>query len=86
MNRSNFYKKLNTLKEGTYHVIYNNKKYLLRKDNLFNNRVIKIFARELGGTDIVSANYYVTVKQGTIKTCEISDKKVIDFILKLSYI
>ena len=56
------------------------KRYLLTKATLLGGKLIKIYAEELGGNDIVSGNYYTTLKGGMLKPCEMSDKKVIDFI------
>jgi hypothetical protein len=54
---------------------------LLRKETLLNGKLLKVHAEELGGNDIVSGNYYPTIKGGMLKPCEMSDKKVIDFVL-----
>lgn len=81
MNETEFYTKLIFLPNGTYDVRYNYKRYLLRKESLLDGKVLKIFAKELGGNDIISGNYYPTIKNGTLKPCEITDEKVITFIL-----
>jgi len=81
MNNTQFYKRLLTLPNGTNYIWYRDRKYLLRKDTLLNKKLIKIYAKELGGVDIVSGNYYTTIKDGMLKPCEMSDKKVIDFVL-----
>ncbi len=86
MNKTEFYTKLKELANGAYFVYFNGKKYLLNKQELLDAKLIKIYAKELGGVDIVSGNYYTTIKQGTLKPCEMSDKKVIDFILGLEVI
>jgi len=86
MNRTQFFKKLKALNNGAYFVKYNNRKYLLNKETLLNNKLIKIYAKELGGNDIVSGNYYTTIKNGILKPCEMSEAKVIDFILGLEVI
>ena len=86
MNKTEFYAKLKELANGAYFVSFNGKKYLLNKQELLDAKLIKIYAKELGGVDIVSGNYYTTIKQGTLKPCEMSDKKVIDFILGLEVI
>ena len=81
MNKTQFYKRLLILPNGTNYIWYKDRKYLLRKDTLLDGRLIKIYAKELGGVDIVSGNYYTTIKDGMLKPCEMSDKKVIDFVL-----
>ncbi len=81
MNETEFYKKLLSLPNGANDVYYLGKRYLLRKETLLDGKLLKIYAEELGATDIVSGNYYTTIKNGILKPCEMSDKKVIDFIL-----
>lgn len=81
MNETVFYKYLCLLPNGANDVTYKNRRYLLRKEALLDGRLIKIYAEELGGNDMVSGNYYVTVKGGMLKPCEMSDAKVIDFVL-----
>jgi hypothetical protein len=80
MNKTEFYAKLIALPDGANDVWYNNKRYLLRKETLLAGKLLKLYAEELGGNNIVSANYYPSIKAGTLKPCEMSDKKVIDFV------
>ena len=77
MNRTQFFKKLKTLNNGAYFVKYKNRKYLLNKDTLLNGKLIKIYAKELGCNDIVSGNYYTTIKNGILKP---------DYAIELQYI
>ena len=81
MNETEFYTKLLALPNGANDVIYLGKRYLLRKETLLEGKLLKVYAEELGGKDIVSGNYYPTMKKGMLKPCEMSDKKVIDFVL-----
>ena len=83
MNKTKFYEKLQKLPNGANDVHYKGKRYLLRKETLLNGRLLKVYAEELGGNDIVSGNYYPTIKSGTLKPCEMSDAKVIDFVLRV---
>ena len=83
MNETEFYTKLLALPNGANDVIYLKKRYLLRKETLLEAKLIKIYAEELGGNNIISGNYYPTIKDGLLKPCEMSDKKVIDFVLHL---
>jgi peptide-methionine (S)-S-oxide reductase len=82
MNHTEFHTKLLELPDGANDIEYISKRYLLRKETLLGERLIKIYAEELGGKNIVSGNYYPTIKRGTLKPSEMSDKKVIDFILR----
>jgi len=84
MNETQFYTKLIALPNGATFVFYLKKRYLLRKETLLNKKLIKIYAYELGGNNIVSGNYYPSLKGGMLKPCEMSDKKVIDFILHVT--
>ena len=86
MNKTEFYTKLLALPNGANDVRYLNKRYLLRKETLLGGKLLKVYAEELGGNDIVSGNYYPTIKIGTLKPCEMSDVKVIDFILNAEVI
>lgn len=81
MNHTEFYARLLALPNGANDVIYQSKRYLLRKETLLGGKLLKIYAEELGGKDIVSGNYYPSMKGGMLKPCEMSDKKVIDFVL-----
>ena len=84
MNDSDFFRKLVALPAGAYDVRYRGRRYLLRLETLLDGRLIKLYAEELGGNDIVSGNYYPTVKHGTLKPCEMSERKVVDFVTKLT--
>ena len=81
MNKTEFYTKLLALPNGANDVRYLTKRYLLRKETLLKGKLIKVYAEELGGNNIISGNYYPTIKSGLLKPCEMSDKKVIDFIM-----
>ncbi|WP_345975160.1 hypothetical protein [Sulfurimonas sp. HSL3-7] len=80
LNSSSFHKRLLNLKDGAYDVIYENKRYLLRKETLLNGRLIKAYAEELGGNDFISLNYYPQTLGGLLKPCEMPEEKVISFI------
>ncbi len=81
MNSTEFYTKLLALPNGAHDVLYLDKRYLLRKKTMLEGKLLKVFAEELGGNDVISGNYYPTMKGGMLKPCEMSDKKVIDFVL-----
>jgi len=85
MNSTNFYKKLQELPNGANDVFYNEKRYLLRKEVLLDGKLLKLYAEELGGNNIISGNYYPSIKKGTLKPCEMSDAKVIDFVLNVKF-
>jgi peptide-methionine (S)-S-oxide reductase len=86
MNETDFYIRLLRLPNGANDILYKGKRHLLRKETLLHNRLIKIYAEELGGNNIISGNYYPTIKNGTLKPCEMSNEKVIDFVLNIQII
>ncbi|MGF1547673.1 MAG: bifunctional methionine sulfoxide reductase B/A protein [Thiotrichales bacterium] len=60
------------------------RKYLISKEVFVAGRVSKVFARELGGTDVVSLNYYLGNGKDWLKPCEMSPEKVTGFLAHLS--
>lgn len=78
-----FHLKLQTLKDGAYDVIFEDKRYLLRKETNLGGKLIKLYAQELGGNDFISLNYYPDIKDGLLKPCEMPKDKVIKFVLEL---
>ena len=81
MNETEFYTKLLALPNGANDVMYLGKRYLLIKETLLSAKLLKVYAQRLDKIDVVSGNYYPTLKNGMLKPCEMSDQKVIDFIL-----
>ena len=81
MNETLFYTKLLALPNGASEVWYQGERYLLRIETLLDGKLIKLYGEKLASKDIVSANYYPTMKSGMLKPCEMSDAKVIDFVL-----
>lgn len=81
MNDENFYAKLLALPNGANDVFYLDKRYLLRKETLLEGKLIKLYAERLDEIDVISGNYYPTIKNGLLKPCEMSDAKVIGFVL-----
>ena len=77
---SEFDEKIRTLKDGSYDVIFENRRYLLSKSTHLNAKLIKLYAKELGGNDFISLNYYRELEDG-LKPCEMPKEKVISFVL-----
>jgi len=75
-----FHHRLLTLDNGAYDVLFENRRYLLRKETLLGGRLIKLYAEELGGSDFISLNYYPLTLNGLLKPCEMPENKVIAFI------
>ena len=78
-----FHLRLLSLDDGAYDVIYQEQRYLLRKQTELRGKLIKLYAEELGGNDFISLNYYPRIKNGLLKPCEMPEEKVIQFILEL---
>jgi hypothetical protein len=76
-----FSKTLMALPNGSYDVIFERKRYLLSKESKFADKIIKLYAKELGGSDFVSLNFYPYIDKGLLKPCEMPAEKVIAFIL-----
>ncbi len=87
MTQSSIFRtKLLELPLGSFCILYKNKRYITTIQIYSNNKIIKLYAEELGGNDIVSGNYFTTIKGGLLKPCEMSDAKVIDFVVNLEII
>ncbi|MCJ7764794.1 MAG: hypothetical protein MUP09_02515 [Thiovulaceae bacterium] len=80
LNRSSFHQRLLSFDDGAYYVLFDNRRYLLRKETHLSGKLIKVYAEELGGTNFISLNYYPQTLNGLLKPCEMADKKVIAFI------
>lgn len=72
--------KIKTLPIGYSEVEYGNKKYGVTRSDFNNGKSFKVFAKALGGTDVISLNYYITKQSELLKPCEMPDKKVIHFL------
>ncbi len=82
MINKSFKKRVLSLPDGAYDVFYLKKRYGLTKSTHLKGKLIKLYAKELGGNDFISLNYYLDLKDG-LKPCEMTQKKVIDFVLGL---
>lgn len=71
---------IKALPEGYSEGQYNEMKYGISKQSFNGGRSFKVFAQELGGTDFISLNYYVTSTKELLKPCEMPEQKVIDFL------
>ncbi len=82
LNHSFFHERLLSFEDGAYDVLYDNKRYLFRKESHLDGKLIKVYAEELGNTNFISLNYYPQTANGLLKPCEMPDEKVIDFVLR----
>lgn len=78
--------KIRVLPVGYSEVIYEGRKYGVTRCDFNNRNSHKIYAEELGGTNYISLNYYITQKGENLKPCEMPKGKVIDFLNNYSLI
>ncbi|CAA0192183.1 peptide methionine sulfoxide reductase [Tenacibaculum maritimum] len=71
---------LNKIKEGFSEGVYENKKYGITKTTFNQGKSIKLYAKELGGNNFISLNYYITKENEFLKPCEMPTQKVITFL------
>jgi len=72
--------KIKNLPLGYSEVIYQDKKYGVSLSEHNNGNSLKLYARELGGNDFISLNYYITADAELLRPCEMPEEKVIDFL------
>lgn len=68
------------LPEGYSEGHYKGAKYGITKTVFNQHHSFKIYAKELGGNDFISLNYYLTSQNELLKPCEMPEEKVIDFL------
>ena len=83
MDKFNFDKKLDSLDFGSYSVWVDKIRYIFSKQKSLEGKVIKVYAKEAGGNDFISFNYYRTSTKDILKPCEMPRQKVIDFVINL---
>ncbi|WP_299503813.1 hypothetical protein [uncultured Roseobacter sp.] len=71
------------LPTGVFRGQTGNRRYVVSK-TLFNaGKSIKLVAEELGGDDYISLNFYRLNRGARLYPCEMSAKKVTDFVMTL---
>ena len=73
---------INKIPIGYSEVFYEGKKYSLTRRDFNQGKSTKVFGKELGGTDFISFNFYLTEKGENFKPCEMPEEKVLDFLNK----
>ncbi len=66
--------------EGWALVAYEGRRYGLTRTTRVHGRSISIFAEELGGPDLISANVYRIRQSQHLRPCEMPDAKVLAFL------
>lgn len=71
---------INRLPEGYSEGLYQGRRYGITKTCFNGGRSVKVFARALGGTELVSLNGYLTAGGEVVKPCEMPLAKVAAFL------
>ena len=66
--------------EGWSVVAYDGRRYAVTRTRHAAGRTASMYAEELGGSDVVSANLYLTAGGAQLKPCEMPAAKVLDFL------
>lgn len=66
--------------EGWTTVAYEGRRYGMSRTTRAGGRSVKVYAEELGGSDVISANVYQTSDALLLRSCEIPDAKVLAFL------
>jgi len=77
-----FYLRLRKIPEGYSERTYRGRRYGVTKTVFGGERTYKLFAEELGGSDFISCNLYVTRRGERLKPCEMPLEKVLNFLLE----
>lgn len=83
LKRSNLLRqKLEGMPEGYSERTLRGTRYGVTKKTHNNGRSLKLYAEQLGGSNVVSCNLYITSRGEFLKPCEMPLKKVFDFVLE----
>jgi len=72
--------RISKLPNGYSEVWYKTKKYSVVKTVFTNGKSVKVYAKELGGIDFISFNYYIIGTHNALKPCEMPEVNVLDFL------
>jgi len=73
-------KSIEIIPEGYSKGIYLNRTYGITKTTYNSGKSFKIYGNELGGTNFISLNYYITNEKHLLKPCEMPNEKVVEFL------
>ncbi|WP_246050927.1 peptide methionine sulfoxide reductase [Nocardioides guangzhouensis] len=71
---------LDRLPDGWSRVTFDGRTYGVTRTRAVDGHAISLYAEELGGTDVVSANVYRTAEEDLLRPCEMPGAKVIAFL------
>ncbi len=67
---------------GWSEVTYAGRRYGVTRSEAADGRAVTLYAEQLGGRDVVSANLYLTSSGPQLRACEMPDAKVVDFLAR----
>ena len=80
-----FISAFDALPSGGYGATFSGRRYRVTKTQMSNGRSQKVEAEELGGSDYISFNLYrLASGEALLKPCEMSEEKVVTFVLGVS--
>jgi hypothetical protein len=80
MNVDDYAALFDRVPDGWSEVIYAGRRYSVTRSVAAEGRALAVYAEELGGRDVVSANLYLTADGPQLRPCEMPAAKVIDFL------
>jgi peptide-methionine (S)-S-oxide reductase len=66
--------------EGWSRVAYDGRAWSLTRSTRLGGQVLRLYAEELGGTGVVSANLYLLQDEWVLKPCEMPAEAVLAFL------
>lgn len=72
---------IQALPDGYSEVSYAERRYGMTVRRFNDRKSAKVFARELGGTDFISLNFYAAASGDHLRPCEMPQSKVIHFLV-----
>lgn len=78
-----FIQRYSVLPLGDFYAYYNNQRYLVTRKESEDNKRGWLYAKQLGGNNHISFNFYRLFSGYRLKPCEMPVQKVTDFVLKL---
>ncbi|NBC08712.1 MAG: peptide methionine sulfoxide reductase [Bacteroidetes bacterium] len=71
---------IHQIPQGYSEANYRGKRYSLTRTDRAGGRAISVYAKELGGNDFISFNYYRTKQGGLLRPCEMPKERILTFL------
>lgn len=78
--RMDWIQKIKILPIGYSELRYAGKRYSVTRRNFNAGKSIKIYAKELGGNDFISFNFYAGARSNYLKPCEMPEEEILHFL------